>query len=136
MHISQLGMTNNFVRVRADLLLATIVCEFIDNDDQSNNLKSCSIAYGPVENCNRLQLPINHSHIMLGNTTAASDSVVINLPVLSESIGKEYCYIVTASNGTFTAFVKGTFSTGIKCNLQQIIHYNYHDIPVLVFAWY
>ena len=113
LHISQLGMTNNFVQVRADLLSAAFFCEFIDNNDQSNNLKSCSIAYGPVENCNRLQFPINHSHVMLGNTTAVSDSVVINLPVLSESIGKEYCYIVTASNGTFMAIVKGTFSTGI-----------------------
>ena len=112
MHISQLGMTNNFVRVRADLLSAAVSCEFID-DDQSNNIKSCSIVYGPVENCNRLQFPINHSHVMLGNTTATSDSVVINLPVLSESIGKEYCYIVTANNGTFMAIVKGTFSTGI-----------------------
>ena len=90
-----------------DLLSATIVCQFID--DQGKNMKSCSIAYGPTtEECDNMAI---HSHV--SNTTSTSDSVVINLPVLSESIGMEYCYVATASNGTFTAMVKGTFSTGM-----------------------
>lgn len=75
-------------------------------------MKSCSIAYGPTETCDNT---VNHSRI--SNSTVTSDSVVINLPVLSESIGMEYCYVATASNGTFTAIVKGTFSTGRVQNL-------------------
>ena len=90
-----------------DLLSAAIVCQFID--DQVKNMKSCSIAYGPTtEECDNMAI-----HSRISNTTFTSDSVVINLPVLSDSIGIEYCYIATASNGTFTAMVKGTFSTGI-----------------------
>ena len=90
-----------------DLLSAAAVCQFID--DQGKYMKSCSIAYGPAETCD------HHSHI--SNATVTSDSVVINLLVLSESIGMEYCYVATASNGTFTAMVKGTFSTGRVQNL-------------------
>jgi hypothetical protein len=107
----ELGTTNNFVQVTIDLLSAAIVCQFID--DHGKNVKSCSIAYGPADaECDNM---VGHSHI--SNTMITLDSVVINLPVLSESIGMEYCYIATASNGTFTAIVKGTFSTGTTCNI-------------------
>ena len=90
-----------------DLLSAAIICQFID--DQGKNMKSCSIAYGPTtEECDNMAI-----HSRVSNTTFTSDSVVIHLPVLLDSIGMEYCYIATASNGTFTAMMKGTFSTGI-----------------------
>ena len=102
-----LGTTNNFIRVIIDLLSAAVVCQFIE-DQGNNNCKSCSIAYGPVETCNN----VSGNHTLISNTTVTSNSVVINLPILSENIGMLYCYVATASNGTFTAMVKGTFSTG------------------------
>lgn len=73
-------------------------------------MKSCSIAYGSADYSEMCDDMVIHSRI--GNTTVISDSVVISLPVLSESIGIEYCYVATVSNGTFTAIAKGTFSTG------------------------
>ena len=95
-----------------DLLSAAIFCQFIDY--QGNNVKSCSIGYAPIaiEMCDNMVI---HGHNVISNTTATLDSdvVVISLPVLSESTGEEYCYVATASNSTFTAMVKGTFSTGI-----------------------
>ena len=102
-----LGTTNNFVRVIIDLLSAVVVCKFIE--DQGNNMKPCSIAYEPIEMCD--DLSVNHN--LITNATVTSNSVSLNLPILSESIGKEYCYVVTASNGSFTAMVKGTFTTGM-----------------------
>ena len=109
-----LGTVNNFVQVTVDLLSSAIVCQFID--DQGENVKSCSIAYGPTEMCDNMVI-----HSSISNTTVTSDSVVINLPVLSKSIGMEYCYVATASNGTFIAMVKGTFSTGILGSTYLII---------------
>ena len=71
-------------------------------------MKSCSIAYAPTEMCDNVGIHSRH----ISNTTVTLDTVTLSLPVLSESIGKEYCYVVTASNGTFTATVKGKFNTG------------------------
>ena len=94
-----------------DLLSAALSCRF--TDDLGNNVKSCSIGYSPIatEMCDNTDILGKN---IISNTTATSDSVVvISLPVLSKSTGEEYCYVATASNGTFTAMVKGTFSTGI-----------------------
>ena len=118
-----LGTTNSFVQVIIiDLLSAAIVCKFIE--DQGNNVKSCSIAYEPVEMCDNLS--VNHS--LITNATVTSNSVILNLAILSESIGKEYCYVVTATNGSFTAMVKGIFTTGTvpkdKC-LRLVLSGNY-----------
>lgn len=41
-----------------------------------------------------------------------SEFVIINLgKVLNRD--QSYCFITTASNGTYTAMIKGTFSTGM-----------------------
>ena len=90
-----------------DLLSAASICQF--NEDQGENVKSCSIAYAPMEMCDNVDIYNRH----ISNTTVTLDIVILSLPVLSESIGKEYCYVATVSNGTFTAMIKGTFSTGI-----------------------
>ena len=99
-----------------DLLLSAVICKFIE--DHGNNMKSCTIAYGPGEACDNLI----SNHSLITDSTVTFDSVVINLPVLSQSRGMEYCYVVTASNGSFTAMVKGTFSTG---NYNNIIITSY-----------
>ena len=103
-----IGTVNNFVQVIIDLLSSAVICKF--TEDQGNNIKSCTIiAYGPGEACDNLS---SLTHGLASDTTVSSDSVVINLPVLSQSSVMEYCYVVTASNDSFTAMVKGTFSTG------------------------
>ena len=93
-----------------DLLSAASVCQF--NEDQGENVKSCSIAYAPMEMCDNVDTYSRR----ISNTTVTLDTVILILPVLSESIGKEYCYVATVSSGTFTATVKGTFNTGNELN--------------------
>ena len=100
------GKSNNFVQVIVDLSSSSVICKFINQE--ANHLKSCTITYGPGENCDNLS-----NHGLRSDTTSTSDSVVIHLPGLAQARGMVYCYTITASNGTFTAMVMGAFSTGI-----------------------
>ena len=100
-----IGRDNNFIEVIVDLQSSAIICKFINR--QPNNLKLCSVVYGSGDTCDNL------SNYGLGSdTTFTSESVIIHLPVLSQSTRMIYCYVVTASNDTFTAMFTGTFSTG------------------------
>ena len=56
-----------------------------------------------------------------------SNSVTIGLP-LEQDTEQDYCFSVTASNGTFTAIVEGTFKTGII-----FMPYNYYHMHCLFF---
>lgn len=68
----------------------------------------CSIMFGPDESCNNLPYRSQSSPTTL--STAIID--LITFPqLLNEDV---YCFIVTASDDTFIAMVKGTFSTGIQ----------------------
>ena len=43
-----------------------------------------------------------------------SDSVIIGLPFVNglRSDRQSYCFVVNATNGTYTAMIRGTFNTG------------------------
>ena len=99
-----------------DLLSSAVICKFINQ--QNNNVKSCTIAYGPGETCSNLS-----NHGLSSRTTVTPDSVVINLPELSQTDGILYCYLVTASNDSFTAVVEGMFSTGTCMHIYNVILY-------------
>ena len=84
----------------------SVVCTFINQ--KSDVQKTCSITYGPVGgNCNTSKQT---------SQTLANDIVIVGLPL--EEIEQEYCFSVTATNGSFTAIVEGTFKNGEvnKCN--------------------
>ena len=98
-----LGTTNNFVDVIVDLPLSAFVCKF--SDHEANTPKTCTVSYGPGESCDDLSRS--------GQAAATSESVLVHLPALAQDSGSRYCYVVTASNGSFTAKVTGTFNTGI-----------------------
>ena len=71
-------------------------CTFQDRQDTSQ--KSCSIRYGPC----RGKLSDT------AETTSANESPGIILLMLNpQLIGQTFCYIVTASNTTYTVIVEG-----------------------------
>ena len=78
---------------------SSVKCKFLGDDD---GIKSCKIEYG--QNCNNL------SHISQGNPTA-TDTVVIGITLLDNTVS-QYCYVLTASNGTDTVAVSGVFTRG------------------------
>ena len=99
------GIKNEFLKVMFEENFATATCKFLqwqppsDERHQSN----CSIVYGYNS-----RFPIG-SESALG--LALNDTVVLNLSHISkEQFKQEYQFIVSASNGSFTVQVIGTFS--------------------------
>ena len=87
-----------------DLLLSSVQCTFMQ---PSRNEKSCSIAYGPGEQCTNLSQTSERRERTL-------NSVVIDylvLPYLQNE--SKFCSIVTASDGSLVARVERIFNTGI-----------------------
>ena len=101
------GTTNHFVDLSFNLASETATCLFLHQ--QESSYKSCSIMYGlPAgETCTSLSYQSN---------TSESNYVYmhIGLPTTNQLQSQsEYCFTITASNGTLTAMVEGTFTTGI-----------------------
>ena len=92
------GCTNQFVKVEYDSATSTISCVFLNNRNIIE--QSCSIKYGK---CNQ-KLVLTASD----NSTLESPNRV-TLQV--ESDGSD-CYVIRASNGTFTVIIEGQFSSG------------------------
>ena len=107
---------------------ATATCKFLEwqpsNDDRHQS--NCSIVYGYNS-----RFPIG-SESALG--LSSSDTVVLNLSISEVQFKQEYQFIVTASNGSFTSQVTGTFSkytlnVGIPYISEQIN--NIHAVCVV-----
>ena len=99
------GARSSFVNVMFDVVLSSIHCKFLNQNESSE--KSCSVVYGsPNQGCSTAT---QSSYVQHSNT------VIIGLPSLrsgeSKSLG-EYCFTITASNGTFTTKVAGRITTG------------------------
>ena len=90
-----LGRTNTYVNI---IFQPTnkIVCTFLDQREGQGTI-SCDIAYGPCQ-----QQP---NMIARGKITSPN-TVDTDL-----SINSEYCYVVTASNGTFAILIDLIFSS-------------------------
>ena len=103
--------TNHFVQFSFDQASKTATCYFLHHQGTSSH-KSCTIAYGSLdENCMALTL----SQLSM----SVSNSVQIRLPINNQfQPQSEFCFTMTANNGTFAAMVEGTFYTGmynIRC---------------------
>ena len=61
---------------------------------------SCDVAYGPCQ-----QGP---TEIARGTITATAN--IVNIAIDPQT--SEYCYVVNASNGTFTVLIEGQIMTG------------------------
>ena len=105
---------NQFVNIEFDLLSTSIRCVF-KQQTLTTTEKSCSIVYGPGEQCTNLSLSSR-------SQASTTNFVIIDYQPLplpqSESV---YCYLLTAYDGTFSASIEGTFSTGIANSKNYII---------------
>ena len=100
MKLYVLGGTNIYVSVKFETS-RRIVCTFLGDQSNGDNVsrQSCVIMYGPCEE--RL---IMTTH---GIRLSASNTIIIDLPAESPS---NYCYIISASNGTFSIRIEGMSS--------------------------
>ena len=82
----------------------TATCKFLQWQPPSDKRyrSNCSIVYGYNS-----RFPIS-SELALG--LSPSDTVVLNLSTIDVQLKQEYQFRVTASNGSFTVQVVGTFS--------------------------
>jgi glycopeptide antibiotics resistance protein len=91
------------VDISVDLASKMVTCFF--HQQTENGEKYCSIEYGPSrENCK------SHNWIKFTTNTSTSGNVVLLIPLNdSEQFQprEEYCFTVTASNGTFTVLIEG-----------------------------
>ena len=94
---------NHYIGVDTNLLRSNVCCTFLGQ--QQTDEKFCSIAFSPEEVC---MTNFVHRTEDRGN---ASHFLSVELPELPQNI---YCYIISASNETFTAKVEGKFNAGMQ----------------------
>ena len=95
-----------------DLMSAAVTCSFQQSTAGGSAIKTCSIVYNQSEGClvdDTLRLSQDQQ---IAQHT--SDSVIIGLPFVNRlrSGRQSYCFVVNATNGTYTAMIRGTFNTG------------------------
>ena len=103
------GAVNNFIQVRFESAISTILCIF--SDEAKNSVKYCEIIYGLTESCH------NASSVSYANgKPSASQTVQIALslhePAAVSDHQESYCYKIMGTNGTNTITISGTFVTG------------------------
>ena len=81
--------------VKYDSAASTLTCTFLDQPEDVASSRSCRVQYGDC--LSKLT--------GLSNDTTTANDIVLNLQ-LSGS-GQEYCYLVTASNGSNVVMVEG-----------------------------
>ena len=92
------GCANNFVEVKYDPATSAITCVFLNQPQGMVIVKSCQIQYGDCQ----LKMTLT------SNETTTTNDVALNLQFSAS--GQEYCYVVTASNGSHTVMVEGRIS--------------------------
>ena len=95
MYIFFSEFTNDFVELSVHQQNSTVVC---------NGKMKCSIVFrlNEFENCD------TSSNYLLMSSQSDTDNVILKLD--SQSLSpSEYCFIVTATNGSFTVAVNGSF---------------------------
>ena len=75
-----------------------ILCSFLAQQRDQSTM-SCDIAYGPCQ-----QEP---TEISRGTITATAN--IVNITIDPQT--SEYCYVINASNGTFTVLIDGEITT-------------------------
>ena len=112
-----IGTINQYIDIKFEqsvdlgVELTRVVC-FFPNEQNSQIEKSCEIVY-------RLCQQKNMTFQMVG-IRSSSNTVIIDLPIHLQSDG--YCYVINASNGSFTVLVKDMSG---EC---MLLHVQYHGI--------
>ena len=107
-----IGAVNNFIQVRFDFIISTILCIFYDEFEAIRTVKHCEITYGPNAECDNASL-ISYAN----GEPSASQTVEISLSLHESSVVTDnqdsYCYTIKGTNGTNTITISGIFVTGI-----------------------
>ena len=106
------GVTNQFADLSFDPASKIATCLFL-NQPKSANEKTCSIGYGvPRETCTMFSCQSSKS---------SSDKVYLGFSEANHlQSQEEYCFIATASDGTFSVSVEGSMlTTGTSLSYQS-----------------
>ena len=99
--------------VTIDLMSAAVICNFRQSSaNGGSTTKMCSIVYEQTETCEVDDtLRLSQVRKFAQDT---SNSVIIGFPFVNRlsSDRQTYCFVVNATNGTYTAMIRGTFNTG------------------------
>ena len=87
------GRSNKYVNITFQSI-NQILCAFLGQQGGQSTM-SCNVAYGPCQ-----QEP---TEIARGTITATAN--IVNIAIDPQT--SEYCYVVNASNGTFTVLIEG-----------------------------
>lgn len=111
-------INNNFFAVTIDLMSSVVSCRFLNQQDRT--LKSCSIMYNRSESC-RVDDALHLSRFrQISQDT--SNTVVIGLPFVKQLDGNRtgtFCFVVSATNATYTAMISGAFNIGNVLDLTS-----------------
>lgn len=102
---------NGFVETQFNSDTTSIICTFVNQQENLNTQKFCSIQYGPGESCHNL------SKTSQRNST--DNKIVLRLSIQHPE-ELTYCFSVTAGNGTHTVGIKEVFNVGrwnMRCSL-------------------
>ena len=116
------GRTNKYVSITFQSA-NKILCTFLDQQIRDQSTMSCDVTYGPCQQ--------ELTEISRGKITATANTV--NIAIYPQT--SEYCYMVNASNGTFTVLIEGeiTTSTGeFMRNLNSVPAWCYSGLLILV----
>ena len=92
------------MNVEYDPSTATISCTFVNELNSSQ--KSCHVEYGM---CDKV---MNFKFAQNSTTDSSLSTVTLKLNITA--MNSNTCYVVTATNGTFTVIVNGSFGTQTK----------------------
>lgn len=96
--------TNVYLDIVIDTSSAYIACKFINQS--RTGIKSCEVTYGPGKSCQNLS-------ISSYNTYNAFSTVFVEIPTIMNE-DRYFCFIVTASNDSFTVKVEELITTGMN----------------------
>ena len=93
--------------IKFDADTSTFFCNFLNQQERTENI--CSVQY----ECN------NQLHKM--NQTNSTTNSMVAVKLLNLLDNTKYCYSVTASNGTSTVVVIGTFYRGMCKQIYGVV---------------
>ena len=97
------GASNSLVNVTINLVLSTVFCNFLNQQDSTAKL--CTIEYGPSRSCDELFYKESNT----SNTSTAAIHLRTQFGLHKEIM---HCFVVTASSKTFMLKIMGKFYTG------------------------
>ena len=101
------GEIAQFVRISLNISSSYITCLFYH---QSNSTKKCSFIFGLLVNSKANCKLLSSSNM---SNTSTNERVYVGFSIGETQLQDEYCFTVTASNGTFTVIIEGSFVAGV-----------------------